>query len=93
MSLETSYTEARANLAELCDRAAEDRQTIIIRRRGHEDVALVSAAELSSLNEAAHLLRSPANRQRLLRALRRAGKRQGRAQTVEQLRREVGLER
>jgi len=91
--LETSYTEARANLAKLCDRAADHRETIIIHRRGHEDVALISAAELAGLNETAHLLRSPRNRQRLLKALRRATRRQGRPQTVEQLRREVGLER
>jgi antitoxin YefM len=35
-------------------------------------VALVAADELSSLLETAHLLRSPANAERLLRALSRA---------------------
>ncbi len=91
MPLETTYTRARADLAKLCERVTDNRETVIIRRRGREDVALISAAELSSISETAHLLRSPRNRQRLLRALGRAAKREGRAQSVAQLRREVGL--
>ena len=42
--------------------------------------------------ETAHLLRSPRNARRLLTALRRAERRQGRAMSVERLRREIGLE-
>ena len=44
------------------------REPVIIHRRGAEDVALVNAAELRSLTETAHLLRSPKNAQRLIRA-------------------------
>ena len=91
MPSETSYTEARANLASICDRVTENREVIVIRRRGRDDVALVSADELSSLAETAHLLRSPKNRSRLLKALRRAQSRRGKVQTVESLRREVRL--
>jgi antitoxin YefM len=47
---------------------------------------------LDSLVETAHLLRSPKNAARLLSALRRALARKGKAQTVEQLREELGLE-
>ncbi len=65
---------------------------MIINRRGHEDVALVPAAELESLLEAAHLLRSPKNATRVLSALRRALGRNGKPRTVEQLRAELGLE-
>ena len=93
MPQEVSYTEARAELAKLCDQVVEDREVVIIHRRGHEDVALVSAAELAGLRETAHLLRSPANRQRLLAALERAKAAGGKAQTLESLRREVGLDR
>ena len=35
------------------------REVVIIRRRGAEDVALITAKELSGLLETAHLLRSP----------------------------------
>lgn len=68
----TSYTQARDNLAELWDKAEDDREPVIIQRRGHEDMALIPAAELRSLRETAHLLRSPANAERLLRALSRS---------------------
>ena len=68
----TTYSYARDHLAELWDRAEDDREPIVIQRRGHEDMALLPAAELRSLNETAHLLRSPANAERLLRALLRS---------------------
>ena len=90
--IETTYTQARANLASLCDRVAADRQEVIIRRRGGDDVALISASELSSLKETAHLLRSPKSAERLLSALQRATKGTGRKQDINTLRREVGLE-
>ena len=61
MSIETTYTAARANLAKLLDSATEDREIVLIRRRGGEDVALIAADELEGLLETAHLLRSPAN--------------------------------
>ena len=67
-----TYTQARAELASLCDEVASTREPVIIRRRNAEDVALVSADELASLLETGHLLRSPKNAQRLLAAINRA---------------------
>jgi antitoxin YefM len=72
MAIETTYAYARDHLATLCGEAVDNREVIIIHRRGAEDVALISAAELSSLLETAHLLRSPKNAERLLTALTRA---------------------
>lgn len=92
MGSEVTYTAARARLAALCDEVAESREPVIIHRRGSEDVAIVSAAELRSLTETAHLLRSPRNAKRLLGALRRARRRQGTPRTVRQLRKSVGLD-
>jgi antitoxin YefM len=92
MRSEITYTAARAKLAAICDEVAESREPVIIHRRGSEDVAIVSAAELRSLTETAHLLRSPRNAKRLLRALRRARRRQGTSQSVKQLRNSVGLD-
>ncbi len=89
MSIETTYTHARAHFAELCDAAAEDREVVIIRRRNAEDVALIAADELSSLIETAHLLRSPKNAERLLTALARARSRTERPQSLDELRREL----
>ena len=45
MAEQFTYTQARANLAKLCDRVAEDREIIVIQRRDAEDVALISLAE------------------------------------------------
>jgi antitoxin YefM len=93
MAIETTYTLARANLAKLLDEVTENRETVVIHRRGSEDVALIAASELESLNETAHLLRSPRNAERLLSALARARAGEGQTLTVEQLRRELGLDR
>jgi antitoxin YefM len=91
LPIHTTYTHARANLAELLDEVTENQEVVVISRRGAEDVALVSAAELASLTETAHLLRSPRNAERLLRALERARAGTEEPQTVDQLRRDLGL--
>jgi antitoxin YefM len=91
MTYQTTYSKARASLASLCNRVEADRDVILIQRRGREDVALIAASELSSLMETAHLLRSPANAERLLTALARAQARTTEPQSMDELRREVGL--
>ncbi|MGH2611283.1 MAG: type II toxin-antitoxin system Phd/YefM family antitoxin [Tepidiformaceae bacterium] len=63
--METSYTYARDHLAELWDKAISDCEPVIVKRRGHPDLALISADELSSLMETLYLLRSPENARRL----------------------------
>ena len=92
MAIETTYTRLRENLASVLDQVSEDQEVVIVRRRGAPDVALIPAEELSGLMETAHLLRSPANAKRLLSALRRSERRKGKPSTVQQLRREMGLE-
>lgn len=88
MTIQTTYTQARANLAELMDKVTEDRE-IIIERRGSENVAMISTEELSSLLETSYLLRSPKNAERLLSALGRALKNQGNPMDFEDLPHEV----
>lgn len=85
MPKETTYTNARANLASLCDDVTATRDAVIIHRRGTRDVALVSADELQSLIETAHLLRSPKNARRLITALRRARTKKLKPQMVARL--------
>lgn len=92
MSIQTTYSKARENLASLLEQVTADREIIIINRRGYEDVALVAASELSSLLETAHLLRSPQNAQRLLKALRRAQAKTLKPQPLEKLRQDLGLD-
>ena len=65
---------------------------MIVRRRGAKDVALVPADALASLMETACLLRSPTQRERTVgsAASRKQGK--GKPESVEKLRREMGLD-
>ena len=89
MTIQTTYTHARANLAKLLNQVTRDRDVVVIQRRGQEDVAMIPAAELSSLMETAHLLRSPKNAERLLSSLNMALKNEGEPLTVVELRRVV----
>jgi len=91
VALETTYTNLRDKLASVLDQVVDDREVVIVRRRGARDVALVPADELAGLMETAHLLRSPKNAQRLLTALRRAKTQKAKPDSLEKLRREMGL--
>jgi antitoxin YefM len=90
--LETTYTQLREKLASVLDRVAEDQEVFIVRRKGGRDVALIPADELAAIMETAHLLRSPNNANRLLRAFRRAEKGSRKPESLDKLRREMKLE-
>ena len=92
MANRTTNTKARARLASLCDRVAETREPYVIERRNGENVALISEAELPSLLETAHLLRSPRNAARLASALQRALRGSPAPSSLEDLRRRLGLD-
>ncbi len=89
MATETTYTSLRENLASVLDQVVDQQETVIVRRRGSRDVALIPASELAGLMETAHLLRSPENARRLLAALNRAERGKGKAGSVAELRREI----
>ena len=64
-------SEARKNLFPLIEQVNDDRTPIeITSRRG--DAVLLSRADYDALEETAHLLRAPANAERLLESLRQA---------------------
>lgn len=86
MAAETTYTALRGKLASYLDQVTDNREVLIVRRRGARDVAIVPSDELSGLMETAHLLRSPKNARRLLRALKRAVEGDGTAEPVASLR-------
>ncbi len=89
MPSETTYTSLRENLASVLDQVVDQQETVIVRRRGARDVAMIPAAELAGLLETAHLLRSPRNAQRLLSALRRSTAGGGKPQAAKALRKEM----
>lgn len=90
--MQVTYSYARNNLAEILDATEKSQEPVIIKRRGHEDMAVLPAAELQSLTETAHLLRSPKNARRLLAALQRAPENSVEPRSVEDLKKDVGLE-
>ena len=92
MTIETTYTQARANLAQVLDKVTLQREIVVIQRRHGEAAALIAADELNSLLETAHLLRSPANAERLLAALGRALNFEGAPLSMDALADEVGLD-
>jgi antitoxin YefM len=61
-------SEARKNLFPLIEQVNDDQEPVeIVSRKG--TAYLVSEAQYRSLTETAHLLRSPANAERLMRSL------------------------
>lgn len=93
MAVETTYTALREKLAGFLDQVTDDREVVIVRRRGARDVAMVPADELAGLIETAHLLRSPKNAERLLESLRELEQGGGEVMTVDELRHSVGLDK
>lgn len=98
MPIETTYTALRENLASYLERVVDDREVVVVKRRGARDVAIIAADELAGLEETAYLLRSPANARRLSQALAESKandkkKAPGKpaAAAFEELRRSVGL--
>lgn len=86
-----TYSSLRQNLAEVWDEVESTQEPVIVKRRGHQDLAILPADELESLLETAHLLRSPRNAQRLLEALSRAIAGDGQRVATGTLRDQLGL--
>ena len=93
MRIETTYTALREKLASYLDKVTDDREVLLVRRRGARDVAIIPADELAGLIETAHLLRSPKNAERLLESLRELERGGGETMTLDELRRSVGLDK
>ncbi len=93
MSLEVSYSEARANFASLMDQVIDDCEVVVIKRRGRSSVAMIDADELSSLMETEYLFRSPKNAARLNKAIEQTMAGEGEKISIEELRKEFGAEK
>jgi antitoxin YefM len=92
MVTKTTYSNARQSFRALWDEVISTREPIFITRRGVENVALISADELNSVMETIHLLRSPENARRLLTALNRAYEDSVQPSSLDELKRELGVE-
>ncbi len=92
LSKETSYSQARANLASILDEVVDQQQIFVVKRRNSKNVALIAEDELSSLLECVHLMRSPKNARRLHRALEWSELEDAQPQTVDELKQELNLE-
>jgi antitoxin YefM len=67
-----SYTELRQNLKRHLDSVCDSRAPLVVTRQNGEPVVMMSLAEYESLEETLHLLRDPANAERLLQSIAEA---------------------
>ena len=67
--IHVSYTDLRKNLARYMDRANDDRDAILITRQGSEPVVMIAQSEWEGMLETLHLRSSPANAERLDKAI------------------------
>lgn len=92
MTIQATYTHVRANLSSFMDEAVKNHEIVIIKRRGSDDVAMIAADELTGILETAHLLRSPANAERLHSAIKNVRNGNECPQTIDELRNQFGLD-
>ncbi len=75
----TSFSDLRKNLAATMDGVADDHEPVLITRSGGKPAAvLMSLEDYASYEETQHLLRSPKNAERLVRAVRELEQGEGR---------------
>ncbi|MGB5920505.1 type II toxin-antitoxin system Phd/YefM family antitoxin [Arcobacter sp.] len=67
-----SLTEARNNLKAVFESVYNDHEEVVIHRKGHENVVMISMEEYNSMKETNYLLNSPKNKERLLSSLKHA---------------------
>ena len=64
-----SFSQARSQFKSVIDRVVQDCDTTLIHRRDGENAVLLSESTYNSMMETLHLLSSPANVMRLMRAV------------------------
>ena len=86
-----TYSTARDHLAEVWDKTVSTREPVVVSRRGAESIVMLPLEEWEGLQETAHLLRSPANAERILSALKRLDNGEGELLSVDALAARSGL--
>ena len=64
-----TYSQARDNLAKTMDKVCDDHSPVIITRKNHRSVVMMSLEDYEGLEETAYLLRSPKNARKLLESI------------------------
>jgi antitoxin YefM len=64
-----NFSEARNRLKSVLDQVVEDADYTVISRRDAEDAVVMSLDHFNGLMETVHLLKSPANAERLVRSI------------------------
>ena len=72
-----TYTAARSNLAKTMKEVCDDHDPVIITRKQHDAVVMMSLEDYEALNETAYLLHSPKNTTRLLESIEELEKGKG----------------
>ncbi|MCP4374169.1 MAG: type II toxin-antitoxin system prevent-host-death family antitoxin [Deltaproteobacteria bacterium] len=72
-----TYTAVRSNLAKTMKNVCDDHDPVIITRKKHDAVVMMSLEDYEALNETAYLLNSPRNTKRLLEAIEELEKGKG----------------
>ncbi len=91
MAIQTSYTQARTQFAELLEKVTDDAETVIVERRGQESVAMIALSELERMRETLYILRSSENARIIAESADRAARRQGKRSSAKALRQELNL--
>jgi antitoxin YefM len=73
-----TYTAVRGNLAKTMKEVCDDHDPVIITRKQHDAVVMMSLEDYEALNETAYLLHSPRNTRRLLESIEELEKGKGR---------------
>jgi len=60
-----TYSDARAQLKDVMDRAINDKQEVVVTRKNGESVVVISLETWNAVNETLHLLSTPHNAARL----------------------------
>jgi len=72
-----TYTAVRSNLAKTMKEVCDDHDPVIITRKQHDAVVMMSLEDYEALNETAYLLHSPRNTKRLLESIKELEKGNG----------------
>lgn len=72
-----TYTAVRSNLAKTMKEVCDDHDPVIITRKQHDAVIMMSLDDYEALNETAYLLRTPKNTKRLLESIEELEKGKG----------------